>query len=619
MAQRSRVNVAGRTEGSEIRVVAERPTEELALLAGLTKLRGSTDLLPDEAALAQRYAEDGYLLLRAILPDDLYMPIFEEAAGILERERVIVHDGDGYIRWTGASRPDEAVILQNMASLELIDEQIAGRTGPLQEWADKLLGQRAYLGRTPIHIMESYPTGPPATTIHQDRFGFGDAGDYRRFWIPLVPIPFGDGGLAIAPGSHRGGIRAIRPIPLERVPEGMATAEFRPGDALLLHTDLIHATVPYTSNRVRLALTVNVCADSSPHPQAWAPKWVGTLTRKAAIGVRRPAQSQAGKRVGVVQELYERQADRIRATAPMSAAKLDWLARREWPVPGGFLVQGWDMPLAVLAGLHYLVLAGETTWDDIDQVDLNEPSETLVRAVHELARPDPIHYAGALLSGLLAADADTVDLIQLGTSSGLLLNLDRFADQSSTAGRTVGQPFEETLGPHFSQLITNGLTVRSRLGIGLDTVDIHTEYGSRILQAFTLPDETTTLQNLRVAIDIAKHTPFELHQGDYVEELPRRLARRARDGLTVVFHVNTVVGLSEPRYQELVSTLRQAARTAPIAQVSLEPRRYEPGLSAATIYRHGDLHLELTRWPEGESTELAIVSNACDSGRTRSR
>jgi hypothetical protein len=586
-------------------VMTDRPADEVALLASLTPLRDSTPLLDDHLRLQQRYAEDGFLLVRRLIPPRLYAPVFEEIATILQREGVAQRDRDGCLWWTGASRPQDAVWLSNIDSLKaLVDVRIAGQRHPLQGAADLLLGRPAWISWD-IGIMESYPTGRPATQIHQDRFGFGDAGDYRRFWMPMTPIPSGDGGLAIAAGSHRGGVRALRPIPLECVPEGMSTTAFEPGDALLLHADLIHATVPYTSNRVRLAMVVNVCADESPHPAIWFDR------RPGAITPPRPGPSSQ------IDELIERQAAALDASAPRSAAILRGLTGRQWPtVPRNIGIFGWDWPLRVLAGLHYLALAGKVTWSEMDRFDFLDPSELFRSITFELARPDRIDDALALLPALLELGADRVDLIQLGTSSGLLTGLDRFEYSYGPRAWGRGGPVLGTGSAEpLTALLERPLRIVRRRAVGLHTVDISTDHGARLLQAFVLPDDARALAQLQAAIEVARDAPPELVRGDYVQLSPRLLSDRDPDALTVVLTVRSTVGLSEPRHRQLLSSLQRAGVDAPIALVSLEPARHDLHPGATTIDRHGDLALEVTRWPGGETRRLATLSR--QSGQIR--
>jgi ectoine hydroxylase-related dioxygenase (phytanoyl-CoA dioxygenase family) len=101
-----------------------------------------------------------------------------------------------------------------------------------------------------------------ATPPHQDSRGLDWIGDYRRLWIALGEIPFGDGGLALAPGSHR-----YRRLPLtELIDDDWHTAAMTTGDLFTFDLNLVHRSLPATSDRIRIALTMIASAQWDPRP-----------------------------------------------------------------------------------------------------------------------------------------------------------------------------------------------------------------------------------------------------------------------------------------------------------------------------------------------------------------
>jgi hypothetical protein len=83
-----------------------------------------------------------------------------------------------------------------------------------------------------------------------------------------------------------------------------------------------------------------------------------------------------------------------------------------------------------------------------------------------------------------------------------------------------------------------------------------------------------------------------------VEDLPAVLADRPSDALTVVMTSVTTGYLDEERYQQLVRTLAQSGREAPLGWLALEAVRHDP---------ESPVVLELTSWPGGATRRLAQV------------
>ena len=174
------------------------------------------------------------------------------------------------------------------------------------------------------------------------------------------------------------------------------------------------------------------------------------------------------------------------------------------------------------------MLGGEASWDDIDGA-LDRKAEFLARWTAEQdVQTNEVQRAWALLPAFLSvADGRPFDLLELGPSAGLNLLWDRYSYRYSTGAWGDG-PFElagdDRLPPPAS-LLERAVSVARRRGIDLNPVDVTTDDGSRLLQAFVWPDQPGRLDRLRRAIDVVRHDPPELQRGDYVEALPELLAR----------------------------------------------------------------------------------------------
>jgi len=188
----------------------------------------------------------------------------------------------------------------------------------------------------------------------------------------------------------------------------------------------------------------------------------------------------------------------------------------------------WDFPLRLLGGMHYLVLGGEGSWDDVDaMLDTRADFLTHFAAEHPV-QTNEVGRARPLLRGLDAVGRERIDLLELGTAAGLLLYLDRY-----------GYPHD------------GRFEIVRRRGIDINPIDVTTDDGARLLEAFVWPDQTERIERLRAAIEIVRQDPPELIAGDYVD-----LVSELVEEDTVVMSCVTTMYLADDRYEELVEKLR---------------------------------------------------------------
>ena len=231
----------------------------------LTELHASNPILDDPAALAARHRQEGCLLIRAAIDPDVLADLADQAAALLERWGV-AHRADG-ARATGAPLPAvDPNELQRVPALATLAEQMMSGTDPIAHVAAKAFGcpMRLWPGAR-LHV--ALPGDPGrATPPHQDSSTLDWIGDYRRFWIALGEIPFGDGGLALAAGSHR-----YRRLRMDELLDGnWCSAPMSLGDLLAFDLNLVHRSLPAISDRIRIALTVIGSAQWDPRPSVAA-------------------------------------------------------------------------------------------------------------------------------------------------------------------------------------------------------------------------------------------------------------------------------------------------------------------------------------------------------------
>ena len=99
-----------------------------------------------------------------------------------------------------------------------------------------------------------------------------------------------------------------------------------------------------------------------------------------------------------------------------------------------------------------------------------------------------------------------------------------------------------------AELLALAPRVRRRVGLDLDPVDVTTDEGALRLRSFVWPGQPERMERLDRAIEAVRAEPPELRRGDIAEALPRLLAERDRDVMTLVFETAVLGYLGEERW-----------------------------------------------------------------------
>ena len=244
--------------------------------------------------------------------------------------------------------------------------------------------------------------------------------------------------------------------------------------------------------------------------------------------------------------------------------------------------------LALLGGLHYLVLGGEATWDD----PLEQHAEFLADYVQRQGvQTNEVQRLWVLLPLFLHATrgADVVDVVELGASGGLNLVFDRYRygyEHGEWGAHDAALALSGTeRTPLPASLLAQRLPVRSRIGIDRAPVDVTTAEGARLLESFVWAGQTERAANLRAAIDVVRDDPPTIVRGDITEALPELLATLPDGGLTLVFQSSVFEYIDEDRRARVREALDKSGRD--LVFVSTGQPRDEIRSWGMRIYRPG--------------------------------
>lgn len=259
--------------------------------------------------------------------------------------------------------------------------------------------------------------------------------------------------------------------------------------------------------------------------------------------------------------------------------------------------------------LHYPSVGGTAGVDGAWQVarrTIAEHLDELREAVRRPVQTNEVGRSAVLYGGLLHVAARTrlpVRLLELGSSAGLNLRVDRFAyevDEGVVLGEQgspvrLSRPWAGSSPPYDVDL-----HLVERAGCDPSPLDPASAADRLTLTSYVWADQVERFERLRAALEVAAQHPVEVERLPASEFLRRELAAPRPGVVTVVWH-SVVRQYLEPQERATVEHLiaegaARATADAPLAHLSMEPERVGGG------YRFA---VELALWPDGRRDLLA--------------
>jgi hypothetical protein len=259
------------------------------------ELRDANALIDDPAALQERIAEDGYLLLRGALDRDVVMAAREELFGKWADIGAI---DLSYPLLEGIAAPrdqrkevDQAAFGKDIRSGPAMRELV--HRGRIIRFFERFLGGEV---RALDYIWIRTVRVGGSTGCHYDRVYMG-RGTWNLYtsWIPLGDVPRTDGALLLLENSHRleelqntygsmdvdrqtdrerygGGTLSKDPVEIQQRYGGRwLTTDFKAGDLLVFTMVTLHCSLDNQSpvNRIRLSCDARYQLASEPADERW--------------------------------------------------------------------------------------------------------------------------------------------------------------------------------------------------------------------------------------------------------------------------------------------------------------------------------------------------------------
>jgi hypothetical protein len=292
----------------------------------------------------------------------------------------------------------------------------------------------------------------------------------------------------------------------------------------------------------------------------------------------------------------------LRLAGALHAAVLtgrDNALTRQWPAGAAADGRDWDMA---------------TAWP-IARAFLDREFDWVADFMTSAPQTNEVRRSVALFAGLqvVAADWDgPIDLLELGASAGLngLFPDNSYACRSwqwtGSSGVTLDTDWHGPPPP------LKSLHVRSLGQCDINPLNAANQADRFRLRAYIWPDQADRLARLNAAIDAARTCAIHPDKADAAAWLSDKLASRAGDAMTVVYH--SIFFQYPPA--EVRAAITAAMDTAGEAATGSSPLvwlRLEP--EAAVLMDGGSPlpMLDCVQWPGGQRTVLS--NDACPHGR----
>ncbi len=212
--------------------------------------------------------------------------------------------------------------------------------------------------------------------------------------------------------------------------------------------------------------------------------------------------------------------------------------------------------------------------------------ETLLETIRlSRTQTNEVGRCSYLLPCLAAAsDGRPLSLIEVGTSRGLLLNLDRYAyDYSGTGAGDPRAPLTLTCELCCGSPPLELPPIASRVG-----ADLAPCRDDEWLRACAFADQPERVARLDAALAIAAEHPPGIVEGDATELLPSLIARSPADSQVVVFHTAVLAYLPEG-HPELLRELSSSVTYVTAEHASVQGRFHLAidGVEVGTAHPHG--------------------------------
>lgn len=316
-------------------------------------------------------------------------------------------------------------------------------------------------------------------------------------------------------------------------------------------------------------------------------------------------------------ELIRRFATDLEAGGPTAAIVGDWpsnpradaLALRLAGALHAAALEGRDPALTQLYPNARADWRMDGVWP-VARAFLAREREWVAAFIQSAPQTNEVRRSIALLAGFLAFAKEwrgPIDMLEIGASAGLNLSWDRFRYQTQSWSWGGDSPVEiDTNWSGVTPDIDVQPNVRHRAACDLNPLDINDPAQLLRLRSYIWPDQPERLARFDGAVALARQAQVKVERADAAVWLKQKLASRARDAATIVYHSIFLQYPPREARAAIVDAIQEAGKSAtaeaPVAWVRLEPEALTDGVRDSVR-----MVVDLTTWPGGERRVLAYT------------
>lgn len=256
--------------------------------------------------------------------------------------------------------------------------------------------------------------------------------------------------------------------------------------------------------------------------------------------------------------------------------------------------------------LSALYTSGDGDWEGVIGRVLKTFDDWLFPWLDSAPQTNEVARSGVLFPGMMEIVRrfwPKVELLELGASGGLNLNMDRFG--YNLGGVPAGDPGSSVqISPEWEgpPPRTAPVEVIARAGVDLNPLDMTDGKVSERMMAYIWPDQKDRVARAEAAIALARAFPPRVERGDGAEWIEKRLALPQEDGVARIVYHSIALQYFPPEGRARVKAAIEAAGARatperPLAWLSME---FPAKVTAA--------ELRLSCWPgTGEAELLALA------------
>ncbi len=189
-----------------------------------------------------------------------------------------------------------------------------------------------------------------------------------------------------------------------------------------------------------------------------------------------------------------------------------------------------------------------------------------------------------------------VDMLEIGASAGLNLNWDLYTYKTKSWAWGAEGPVQIDTDWSGPPPPIADIAVRSRAACDLNPLDISDDAQRLQLKSYIWPDQPERLARFDGAVALARETGVHVERADAATWLAQKLANRADDAATVVYH-SVFLQYPPPEARDaIVDAIRsagvRASERAPLAWVRLEPEALTDDVRDSPR-----MVIDITTWP----------------------